>query len=80
MGKSIRYSDEFKQEAVNQVAVHGYSVNDVAERLGISTKTLYGWLKKFQSQQKRVKKNKTYELKMPGWNVSWNVLNKKGTC
>lgn len=76
MGKGIRYSDEFKQEVVNQVAVHGYSVNDVAERLGISTKTLYGWLKKFQSQQKRVKKNKTYELKMPGW----NVLNKKGTC
>ena len=29
MGKGIRYSDEFKQEAVNQVAVHGYSVNDV---------------------------------------------------
>ncbi len=42
MGKGIRYSDEFKQEVVNQVAVHGYSVNDVAERLGISTETLYG--------------------------------------
>tara|TARA_R110002020_G_C16310165_1_gene773790 strand:+ start:3722 stop:4072 length:351 start_codon:yes stop_codon:yes gene_type:complete len=52
MGKGIRYSDEFKQEAVNQVAVHGYSVNDVAERLGISTKTLYGWLKKFSKPTK----------------------------
>ncbi|WP_290654289.1 IS3 family transposase [Idiomarina sp.] len=47
MGKGIRYSDEFKQEAVNQVSVHGYSVADVSERLGISTKTLYGWLKRF---------------------------------
>ena len=28
MGKGIRYSDEFKQEAVNQVVVHGYSVAD----------------------------------------------------
>lgn len=52
MGKGIRYSDEFRQEAVNQVAVHGYSVNDVAERLGISTKTLYGWLKKFSKPTK----------------------------
>ena len=47
MVKGIRYSDEFKQEAVNQVSVHGYSVADVSERLGISTKTLYGWLKRF---------------------------------
>ena len=35
MAKGIRYTDEFKQEAVNQVVVHGYSVNDFAERLGI---------------------------------------------
>ena len=49
MGKGIRYSDEFKQEAVNQVSVHGYSVADVSERLGISTKTLYGWLKRFSN-------------------------------
>ena len=47
MGKGIRYSDEFKQEAVNQVVVHGYRVADVAERLGISTKSLYGWIKQF---------------------------------
>jgi len=38
MGKGIRYSDEFKQEAVNQVVIHGYLVADVADRLGISTR------------------------------------------
>ncbi len=52
MGKGIRYTEEFKQEAVNQVAVHGYAVNDVAERLGISTKTLYAWLKRFSKPTK----------------------------
>lgn len=34
MGKGIRYSAEFKQEAVNQVVVHGYSVLEVSQRLG----------------------------------------------
>lgn len=29
MGSGIRYSDEFKQEAFNQVVIHGYSVADV---------------------------------------------------
>ena len=29
MSKGCRYSDEFKQEAVNQVTVHGYAVVDV---------------------------------------------------
>ena len=30
MSRGIRYTDEFKQEAVNQVALHGYSVLDVS--------------------------------------------------
>ena len=47
MGKGIRYTDEFKQEAVNQVVVHGYSVLDVSKRLGITNKSLYDWIKKF---------------------------------
>jgi transposase len=45
MGKGTRYSHEFKQEAVNQVVVHGYSVADVSQRLGISNKSLYDWIK-----------------------------------
>ena len=54
MGKGIRYTDEFKQEAVNQVVVHGYSVADVSGRLGISTKSLYDWIKVFSKPlQKR---------------------------
>lgn len=47
MPRGSRYSDEFKQEAVNQVTVNAYPVNEVAERLGISTKSLYDWIKIF---------------------------------
>lgn len=47
MSKGIRYTDEFKQEAVNQVVVHGYTVLDVSQRLGISNKSLYDWIKRF---------------------------------
>ena len=53
MVKGIRYSDEFKQEAVNQVVVHGYRVADVADRLGISTKSLYEWKKRFSKPAKQ---------------------------
>ena len=47
MSRGIRYTDEFKQEAVNQIVIHGYSISDVSERLGVSTKSLYAWQKIF---------------------------------
>ena len=53
MGKGIRYSDEFKQEAVNQVVVHGYPVSEVSQRLGISTKSLYAWPQKFRKPRQQ---------------------------
>ncbi|MGL4475254.1 MAG: IS3 family transposase [Shewanella sp.] len=53
MSKGTRYTTEFKQEAVNQVIKHGYSVNDVSERLGISSKTLYVWTKTFSKSPKQ---------------------------
>ena len=53
MGKGIRYSDEFRQEAVNQVVLHGYKVAEVAQRLGISTKSLYDWKKQFSKPTRK---------------------------
>lgn len=38
-----RYTEEFKVEAVKQVTERGHSVADVAERLGITTHSLYAW-------------------------------------
>lgn len=45
MTRGIRYTDECKQEAVNQVVSHGYSVLDISKRLGISNKSRYDWTK-----------------------------------
>jgi transposase len=47
MNKGIRFTDEFKQDAVAQVVERGYAVGEVAERLGISTKSLYTWKAQF---------------------------------
>jgi transposase-like protein len=33
MSKGIRFTDEFKQDAVAQVVERGYAVSEVAERL-----------------------------------------------
>ena len=40
-----RFADEFKEEAVKQVIEQGYTVADVAKRLGVSVQSLYKWTK-----------------------------------
>ncbi len=45
--KGKRYTEEFKREAVKQVIERGYSVADVAQRLGTTAHSLYAWLKKY---------------------------------
>jgi transposase len=40
-----KYTDEFKAEAIKQVTGRGYKVKEVSERLGVSTKSLYLWLR-----------------------------------
>ena len=42
-----RFSDDFKRDAVHQVVERGYPVAEVSQRLGMSTHSLYGWMKKF---------------------------------
>ena len=46
MGTS-NYSDVFKRDAVQQITVRGYPVREVARRLGVSSHSLYKWLKLF---------------------------------
>jgi len=41
---------EFRIEAVKQVTDRGYSVADVAERLGTTTHSLYAWIKRYGEQ------------------------------
>lgn len=45
----IRYTQEFKQEAVRQVTERGHSVAEVAARLGINKHSLYDWVKRFRA-------------------------------
>lgn len=44
---SKHYTEELKVEAVKQVTEHRRSVADVAQRLGITTHSLYAWKAKF---------------------------------
>src|SRR6056297_1237366 len=46
MGTS-NYSDEFKRDAVHQITVRGYPVQEVSRRLGVSKYSLHKWLKLF---------------------------------
>ena len=50
MNSGKRYKEEFKIEAVKQVTERGYSVAEVAERLGTTTHSLYAWLKRYGEQ------------------------------
>ena len=44
---SKRYTVEFRQEAVKQVTQRGHQVANVAARLGVSTYSLYDWIRKY---------------------------------
>ncbi len=46
MGSNRQYTDEFRSEAVKQVIERGFSVIDVATRIGIPKHTLYEWVHK----------------------------------
>lgn len=63
MGK-LKFTQEFRDEAVKQVVDRGYSVADVARRLGVSAQSLYKWVKvcapdekqRFETEIKEVRK------------------------
>lgn len=42
-----RFTEEFKIAAIKQVTEHGRPVAEVAARLGVSTHSIYGWLKRY---------------------------------
>lgn len=42
---SKRYTEEFRAEAIKQIIDRGDSVQEVSHRLGVSTHSLYKWLK-----------------------------------
>ncbi len=53
-----RFAEEFKSEAVRQVVERGYSVADVAKRLGVSAQSLYKWVKASSPTDEEKEKDK----------------------
>lgn len=51
MAKQIRYTEEFKRDAVSQVTDRGYSVKEVSGRLGVSAKSLYDCIKLYEKPE-----------------------------
>lgn len=45
-----RYTEEFKIEAVRQVTEKGYTIAEVADRLGTTTHSIYAWIKKYATK------------------------------
>ena len=47
-----KFTNDFKRDAVAQVVDRGYPVREVAERLGVSTKSIYTWQKQLSRPAK----------------------------
>jgi len=58
-----KYTEEFKAEAIKQVTERGYKVQEVCERLGITSKSLYLWLRLARRGNGKHEQGSTHELK-----------------
>lgn len=58
-----QYSPEFKDEAVRQVTERGYSVKEVSERLGVSTHSLYKWVRSVRPTKNEQQTDELLEAK-----------------
>ena len=48
-----QYTDEFRAKRVKRVPERGFTVLDVAARIGIPKQTLYGWVQKAKKSRKQ---------------------------
>jgi len=62
---SKRYTEEFKVEAVRQITERGHPVAEVASRLGVTTHSLYAWLKKYSTSapERQVSQSQEAEIR-----------------
>ena len=58
-----RYSEEFREEAVRQIVDRGYFVKEVSERLGVSTHSLYKWVKAVKPSPQKAQEKELLEAK-----------------
>ncbi len=62
--RGIRYTDEFKAEALKQMTERGHSAVEVAKRLGITDKSLYRWKAESEKQLKQPDSEDVASLKL----------------
>lgn len=62
--KGIRYTDEFKAEALKKMTELGHSAFEVANRLGITDKSLYRWKAEAEKQLKQPDSEDIASLKL----------------
>ncbi len=62
-----RYSEIFKFEAVKQVTHRGYMVAEVAQRLGVTVKSMHEWINKFGSHSSQ---HQTLSSQLPAQGVA----------
>jgi transposase len=55
------YSVEFKREAIKQVVEGGHPVSEVASRLGVSSKSIYSWLRDGRGRSRASRSAETVE-------------------
>lgn len=61
--RKSRFTDEFKAEAIKQITERGHKVVDVAQRLGVSDKSLYLWLRRSNGKQSTASNDDVVALK-----------------
>ena len=49
-----KFTEKFKRDAVAQDEDRGYPLGEVAERLGLGTKSIYTWQKQFSRHAKEI--------------------------
>jgi transposase len=50
----VKYTKEFKQDAINMVIDQGYSANEVGKRLGIGQSNVSRWVREYRADQKDI--------------------------
>ena len=63
MGK-LRFTEDFKTDAIKQITERGHSIADGSQRLGVSTHSLYAWIKRHAaSPSATVKDDQSTEIR-----------------
>ena len=62
-GKQHRrsFTEEFKRDAVNLVAVEGYAFNRAAQAVGVSVSSLRGWYEKYVPEPQACGEDATFQ-------------------